>query len=387
MISRRGGSSSSSGSGIALHTEYILFNQDWTVPSGAKNNEFSVRIFGAGGINSGGSGWMNNDVFTNLNPGQNIPIVIGPEISGLRFNFSTGEDGGTSSFGTYLSANGGQGVNCGMPKHGGNGGSGGYWGGTGYQFGGGGGNTASNNGGNGGIWGGGGGGCMHGGHGGIYGGGGGGGYRYKANGGNGGTYGGGGGAGMYSNNDGYFGRGGTYGGNGGNKTSTAKNGINTSTWTNVTKDDITGAYFRGWGRAGTSYIGGGGGFGGNGGNGTTYRENGTGGGGGGYGSNGGNYADSLYGSGGGGYGGDGGGGDPYSGGAAGGGYGKVSVGKKGGGGYYCPGGGINGQSGGGGIGIWQNGNLVATFASGGYRDTNNFWYAAESGICIIQYYV
>ena len=125
MISRRGGSSSSSGSGIALHTEYILFNQDWTVPSGAKNNEFSVRIFGAGGINSGGSGWMNNDVFTNLNPGQNIPIVIGPEISGLRFNFSTGEDGGTSSFGTYLSANGGQGVNCGMPKHGGNGGSGG----------------------------------------------------------------------------------------------------------------------------------------------------------------------------------------------------------------------------------------------------------------------
>ena len=445
MISRRGGSSSSSGGGKMV-TEYIVFNQNWTVPSGVKNNEFSVRIFGGGGSASGaaggGSGWMNNDVFTNLVEDSIIPITIGRYSGTIRnesnlSNVSTNYIGGTTSFGSYLSANGGRLTN------GGSGGSSGGtngWGGIGYQFGGGGDSYSGiSRGGNGGVWGGGGGGGI-GGHGGIYGGGGG---ANMLDGGNGGTYGGGGGSSVtrstytnYCNANG-FGRGGTYGGNGGycNYYSSAyfidytqlskylvnsQNGTNTSTWTNVTKDDVTGEYFRGWGIRGRDSVdgdrvdfGGGGGFGGNGGTGGRNYVNSAyykfvGGGGGGYGSNGANaYLYDVYNNGGvkywfsgggGGYGGDG--GVLYGGG---GGYGKVSVGKKtdyfnraistvsissyvhatGGGGYYCPSGGLNGDSGGGGIGIWQDNKLVATFGSG--RSGNEG--TSEPGICIIQYYV
>ena len=124
--------------------------------------------------------------------------------------------------------------------------------------------------------------------------GGGGGTRSLRAGGNGGMYGGGGGA-----YNGTYGRGGTYGGNGGNQSAVAKNGTNTSTWTNVDIDPQTGEFLRGWGAAGGVLNGGnykycgGGGFGGNGGKGSLpitlyYATNIAGGGGGGYGSNGGN---------------------------------------------------------------------------------------------------
>ena len=369
MISRRGGSSSS-GSGTVLHTEYILFNQNWTVPSGVKNNEFSVRIFGAGGINSGGSGWMNNDVFTNLVEDSIIPITIGRYSGVIRnesnlSNVYTNYIGGTTSFGSYLSANGGRFTN------GGSGGSSGGtngWGGIGYQFGGGGDSYSGiSYGGNGGVWGGGGGGGM-GGHGGIYGGGGG---ANMLDGGNGGTYGGGGGSSItrstYTNycNASGFGRGGEYGGNGGycNYYSSAyfinylqlstyivnaQNGTNTSTWTNVTKDDVSGEYFRGWGIRGRDSVdgdrvnfGGGGGFGGNGGS--------NGGGGGGYGSNGG-----WYGGGGGGYGINARGGNSIFNSSSG-----TAYGAGGGGGYMGAGGSVTNwyyQGGGGGGGYYSNGN-------------------------------
>lgn len=380
MISRRGGGSGLSG-GASVISQYITFNQNWTVPEGAKNNEFSVRIFGSGGMNTwsgGGSGWMNNDILQ-LTPGEIINIYIGQGYYKSNFIGS----GDAASFGTYLSANGGG------SKHGGSGGSEynsttgmATGGGVGYQFGGG--YGIWNIGGNGGVWGGGGAGSpANGGHGGTYGGGGAGYARNKSvsgRGGNGGIYGGGG----FGENG--YGIGGEYGGNGGTFSYTAEDGINTSAWTNVDKDDISGEFFRGWGIAGIGNAnygyGGGGGFGGNGGN---YH-----GGGGGYGSNGNNgiQNSSRSASGGGGYGGDGG----LLGG--GGGYGKVSVGIRGGGGYYCPGGGINNTNGGGGIGIWNNDGtiLLASFGSGGHSyngsaNNSSNCKVAEGGICIIKWYV
>jgi len=408
MISRRGGGGSGWSSETKLVTEYITFNRNWIVPNGVKDNQFSVRIFGAGCTNGYGSGWMANEVYTNLQTGQAINIIIGkinPDYNNIITSQSTG---GTSSFGTYIYANGGDGLHGGA-----GGGDSRSYGGIGYQFGGG---AGGRSGGSGGPWGGGGGAYGYqvsgnGGHGGTYGGGGGGSF-YGGWGGNGGTYGGGGGAGFEvlssSQWRGYGGRGGTYGGNGGYvHTSTTTfpstdlyvvptNGTNTITWTNVAKDDITGEYLRGNGVALSSLSsyfsannlsGGGGGYGGCGGLGavsyTNYRwASQGGGGGGGYGSNGGNatYSGSeLWSGGGGGYGGDGG--------KGGGGYGKVSKGSStggGGGGYYCP----AVYTYGAGVGIWENGILVARFADGGAFT----WYQANTrcypkqGICIIQYY-
>ena len=165
------------------HTETITGSTTWTVPKTIKGN-ISVLIFGGGGsglspnsdnvCGGGGSGWMNNGEFS-IAGGTQIPITIGNGGS------LAGQSGGTTTFGTYLSANGG--VNGGyslMRFYGGSGGAGGGGsddGGTGYQFGGGGGKFRS--GGRGGTWGGGGGSGLE--------------LRSASDGGDGGTYGGGGG--------------------------------------------------------------------------------------------------------------------------------------------------------------------------------------------------
>lgn len=455
IISRRGSGKSKSGNGNTLITEYITFNQNWVVPYGVKNNEFSVRIFGAGATvnaytinnNSGGSGWMNNDIFT-LTPGEIIPITIGQsidyensynnrihniynsamyQIDLINYLHNTGP---SSSFGTLLSANGGK------DKNGGSGGSGGNssdaHGGRGYQFGGGG--TFNGNGGNGGVWGGGGGGGNNykgygnGGYGGLYGGGGGCSLVTSnlGHGGNGGKYGGGGGGAIIKYSGGgyktYPGIGGEFGGNGGNRFTnivgndsfiTNLNSVSPENGTNTIGDSNVPSLLQGNGCYGgfgvndtknnNAYYngtGGGGGYGGNGGCGfgniinLAYVQC-VGGGGGGYGSNGGN-AGFITPGGGGGYGGDGGSGSnrtsPYGGfqvgfPAGGGGYGKGATGGGGGGGYYCPGGGINLTGGGGGYGIWQDNKFIKSYASGGFWNKNTSAYIAEPGICIIQYYV
>ena len=398
MISRRSGGGSSGDSGLV--TTYVCSDINWVVPK-SKDGNFYIRLIGAGGTPykesylGGGSGMMNNDVLQ-LSEGDVIPITVG-------IPYWVNGAGGTTSFGTYLSGNGGSFMS------GGSGGFGGTWGrgGTAYQFGGG--ACNSGHGGNGGVWGGGGTGraAWSGGNGGTYGGGGGTAYSNsstKPQSGNGGTYGGGGGAGTYTNSSRFckLGYGGEYGGNGGGYNSEAENGVNTAGWTNVGKDEISNSYLTGYGLRGTSAddnkgYGGGGGFGGNGGSvNISY-----GGGGGGYGSNGGN-SSNVAGGAGGGYGGDG-EDAPMNGeyrGAAGGGYGKVSVGSGGGGGYYCPGGGINrhrtmnitggtlylNSYAGGGIGIWDRGEFLASYGSGAYS-YGNVWMFFEPGVCIIQYYV
>ena len=405
IIARRGISSSKSG---MLITELIIENKNWTVPSNTKNNSFDVRIFGAGSI-LGGSGMMNNKVLT-LTPNTIIPITIG--------DGGTANTGGTSTFGTYLSANGASSEN---------GAAGGGSGGRGYQFGGGG-NVVDTwtgiflgNGGDGGTWGG-GGGCgggtslrndkqARGGNGGTYGGGGGGAgifYWYKNStteyitvsyGGNGGKYGGGGGVtGMINsttisstfneiNFNACKGIGGTYGGNGAvtifnngwtyssyydgylplnNCTPVfqlnAEAGTNTASWTNVS--NIGGVLIRGQGRAGVRVNGaGGGGFGGNGGTciGTGVRKVNN------------SYAVINSGGGGGGYGGNGGFGSyggPLSGwisggGGGGGGYGGNGGNNSGGGGGYGKGA-DGGNLGGGGGGYFSKGGDGPKGGGGGY---------------------
>lgn len=347
IISRRGYTSAGK---PELRTEIIAFSQDWTVPNTIKGNT-AVRIFGGGGGSvscGGGSGWMNNGEFA-LNAGDVITVTIGD--GGYNNNA-----GGSTSFGTYLSANGGS---PGQDWSGGSGGAGGgtsgasgsgIYGGTGYQFGGGG---SGQYGGDGGIWGGGGYGKSN--------------TRSKGGAGNGGTYGGGGGSTLYTTNN-NVGRGGSYGGNGASvdwsstyKHTFIRNAVNgTNTWGNgsVPQDcwgyglaGTTGAkntYDADDGWTNTLYPGGGGGFGGNGG------------------SNDG---------GGGGYGGDGG-----SNRGGGGGYGRTAKGGNnggGGGGWYgcgCDGGG------GGGYG---NASKTATpgFAAGGSSG-----YPGGKGVCILQYY-
>lgn len=422
VISRRG---SGSGKGVFMQ-EIISSNVVWKMPKSVVNNTVHVRIFGAGGCGSneksseyytGGSGWMNND-YIKLTPGEKVNIIIGTT-NVKQWNANAG---GPSSFGTHLTANGGDGYGGGGAA--GRYGMGGMYGDA-YQFGG-------AHGGNGGPWGGGGGygsesqhSDARAGNGGIYGGGGGSSvYRPYFNiiGGKGGTYGGDGGWGYqggYSCPNGYTTGIGfhtdrnksTYGGTSaylktyGNRTYWSfdlidcnSTGTNTIGWTNVFKDEIQNKYLVGKGSGGwhsiggtmfppnqnaigvdaSNYgyafgIGGAGGFGGNGGNG----NGGYGGGGGGYGSNGGDVNSKEYdGAGGGGYGGDG---SPLGGG---GGYGKVSIGTCAGGGYYCPGGGKNNTGGGGGIGIWDENQFVASYGSGGYNLS-----PPEGGVCIIQYYL
>ena len=444
IISRRGGSGSS-GKG-ELRTEIITTNLNWIVPQSIKGN-LIVRLFGGGGPGNmsdgsyrvqsslgGGGGWMNNKEL-NIAKGTSIPISIGVGGRGRKA-------GGTTSFGTYLSANGG---GAATTDRGGDGGSGGGGGGIGYQFGGGGGTIwyTAINGGDGGMWGGGGGGggdttnTGHGGNGGQYGGGGG--STVKGTGGRGGTYGGGGGGAtsFIITRDGSYtqmisctgGAGGTFGGKGGNAGNTltqlaaevGRAGTNTSTWTNV--QNINGVLLRGTGAGGqyqsvnpfndTSFIntnltqfgggGGGGGYGGVGGKGHGINLNtgmgyfaitGGGGGGGGYGGNGGDGAMHLGGytinhsgqygyiSPGGGGGGFGGNGGIHGGG--GGGYGPGADGGEsggGGGGYFAPGGAYGG--GGGGYGPGGNSKDDGKFGGGGGGNGGH----GGDGICILQYYI
>ena len=271
-----------SGGGYTQKTVIIKTDQTWTVPK-SKGQQFMVRIFGAGGgvsrAGSGGAGGGNmNNAMLKLNIGEQVQVSIGK-----RMTYDA--NGGTTSFGTYLSATGGEKPNG---KNGGNGGTGG-----------------------GGVNGG------RGGHG-TYGGGGGG---YI--GGNGGIYGGGGGG--YTNGGislGGYGKGGTY-------NTSGQNGLNTL-------NKASELDFAGTGLAPQNNNGsGGGGYGGCGGfagGGLSYSSGY--GGGGGYGGNGGkSHAGS---GGGGGYGGDGRGGsngDTYSGGG-GGGYGPEGYGEGAGGLFF-----------------------------------------------------
>lgn len=347
LIIRKGGSGGGAKVEYKLTTDILTANAAYRVPSYDTNKGMSIRIFGGGAGEygsgcGGGGGWMNNGIFTNIPIGSSVSVVIGS-------GGTNGSAGGTSSFGSYLSAPGGSGSD---------GGTGG--GGVGQKYG-------SDDGGDA-----------------TYGGGGGGGgtcgYGSPGAGGNGGKWGGGGGAGCAWSEDKRRsgGTGGTYGGAGGRGsvraiggTIYAENGSRGTTISATTIEDGTVLVTSGAGGARSVNLrnswdredgwynmvwgagGGGGGYGGCGGAAGNGQWTGPGGGGGGgYGANGGNGIDSSkYGSSGGGGGGYGGkGADGVSGsGGGGGGYGRSNYGAGGGGTA------INGSNG-------------------------------KQGVCIIQYY-
>lgn len=310
MIMRAMDGKNVTGVAANFHTEILNKDTDWIVPMNLIGN-VRVLLFGAGGNGPYGAagGNMNNKSISGLKGGSTIHVTVGQSIAN--------NNGGTTSFGTYLSATGGEYSRLSMDKNnrkaasGGTGAGGlgpgvgsrygdpfketmsgyidgvyhtGLWkpcdGGDGTYGGGGGGAASSEsfNGGN---------------------------STYTTfnggNGGNGGIYGGGGGAGGLNNKSGQIGIGGKYGGNGGSggnaKYNTmianppitrgslpAENGTNTAAFNANTNLDfygngragnvspMTGNIFNRWAGAG----GGGGGYGGAGGNAYGgYNDNGS----------------------------------------------------------------------------------------------------------------
>ena len=282
IIVKRGSSNSDR---VMVYSRDIIINSSvWEAPQGLVNNSVYVELIGGGGftdrytdykpnirIIAGGAGGYFNNGTIEMNEGEAVYVYIG------RGGFNGARNGGTTSFGSYLSANGGGGgtVQNGDATIilGGDGGSGGgatiseldlasdpfagdnmfYYkakGGIGYQFGGGGvyvNNNATGN------------------------------FQFDVlEGGDGGPWGGGGGVHSIFNENltGNLmtGIGGEFGGNGGTLSMDAVNGTNTL----ALNLNIYGNFCRlnGNGRCG-NYGGGGGGYGGRGGN--------YGGGGGGYG--------------------------------------------------------------------------------------------------------
>lgn len=364
------------GIGIKVSTYSRVFTEStsWQNTHSSSVN-VSVRCFGGGGYWSGGGGGgghMSTGTFL-IKPQESVNITIG---AGGATSVTTGT-GGTTSFGTYLSANGGEtGRYTSSGTTGGNGGSGGggRTGGNGSYGGGGGGGyggangqdidgtpsaSSGGNGGNGGMYGGGGGG------------GGGGGYRMSSEGGTGGT------------------SGGSYGGRGGNggsfvysaNSKSATSGFNGSQGTNTSALDIE---YKGTGAGGKgstqtsvdSYYsigaggggGGGGGYGGEGGAGSGADDV--------------KYSDPLKvgivagsGGGGGGYGAKGGDGGLSS----------RADGPGGGGGY----GGAGGAGGWSGQGYGAGGGWNGAGGGGGYGKTPASRQDADgvSGVCIITWTV
>lgn len=400
LLIKTGGTDSGSSSGRnGLITEIFMTNTMWQVPEGIRNNQVSVRIFGGGGCagyyyggqtnttgGGGGGGEMNFSIINIYNENL-IPVIIGEGAKCVEGRYINITSGGTTSFGKYLSANGGQ---SSKGYNGANGGSGGgshyftigdsakaYHGGDGYQFGGGGsgfyaGSKDRIQYSNGRNW--------------VY--------SYFGKGGNGGKWGGGGGSGLVQSP----GIGGLYGGNGGyinynadaNRANfiNAENGYNmaldSQNLINSNKNLIIDGTELGYGLAGkvtgeTNFWNtggaGGGGCGGNGGLITGYNCSCGGGGGlcanggdGGWTKNESGIFIAVGGGGGGGYcGGDGGKGSIYGGG--------------GGGGY-----GIYGKGAG-----WNNadgtGFHPAGIAAGGAGNITQVDSNGGSGICIIQYYL
>lgn len=115
------------------HEETITSDRDWTAPT-ARDQKFEVILYGGGGSGScdgnyfssiggagGGSGEMKTGEFI-INAGTRVDISIGSGGQGIHngttrcndfIDYIVGKSGGTTTFGTYLCANGGLGGNIG----------------------------------------------------------------------------------------------------------------------------------------------------------------------------------------------------------------------------------------------------------------------------------
>lgn len=112
--------------------QFFSITSAWTVPSGI--NKCRVRLWGGGAFNSGGGGGFSLRVIWDLTGVIAVPVTVGAG------GVSGSVNGGTSSFGSYLSATGG--TAAGGAGGAGSGGDLNYTGGAGNSTGGGGGGVA-----------------------------------------------------------------------------------------------------------------------------------------------------------------------------------------------------------------------------------------------------
>ena len=84
-------------------SSFVPMSMSYTVPSNLANNTLLVTLSGAKGSDSDTDSGSYGEIVTSevtVTPGETIPIYIGTE-------GTDGNNGGSSSFGTYLVANGG----------------------------------------------------------------------------------------------------------------------------------------------------------------------------------------------------------------------------------------------------------------------------------------
>lgn len=119
-------------------TEEITTSQTWTVPDGV--TEIEVRLFGgggSGGYGDSGGGGGGHMAYAKLavTPGTQYAVTIGAGGAAIT-NSGSGKNGGATSFGSVVSAAGGNGGNStGAGGNGGTGGGGvGYGSGTDYRY-------------------------------------------------------------------------------------------------------------------------------------------------------------------------------------------------------------------------------------------------------------
>ena len=114
IISRSSASTNDSSISGQLINEIIMSNMNWVAPK-AKDQKFRVILFGGGEAGSsngcgGNGGFMNWGDFT-ISEGNSVPISIGlggtPCYNEDTDNRYYSRNGGSSSFGGYMSANGG----------------------------------------------------------------------------------------------------------------------------------------------------------------------------------------------------------------------------------------------------------------------------------------
>ena len=84
-------------------SSFVPMSMSYTVPTNLANNQITVALSGAKGSDNETSSGSNGELVVetlSVQPGETIPIYIGEE-------GTDGNNGGSSSFGTYLVANGG----------------------------------------------------------------------------------------------------------------------------------------------------------------------------------------------------------------------------------------------------------------------------------------